>query len=778
MTPTRPVLKMAFRRPGWPLPTLLLLLIPVLTPLLRRDFFVSDDGRFHVYRIAALAEAWREGVLHPRLFPEFGFGYGQAVLNFYSPLSYWPGALLSLLGMNPTVAFQWTVGLGFVLASLAAYGYVRSLWGPTAGVLAALVYSYLPYHLADAYSRGALPEHFAFIFPPLILWAYSRYFLPQRPRDTEGAGGDGLTGDSLHSNPPISARSASSASRLPLLLGALAWAGLVLTHNLTTLLMVLAAIPHLLLLALVTRRRDRLVGAGLSLLLAMGLSAGYWLPVLAESNAVGIGGGPSQGFVNHLLVPADLLARAFVYPYRDASGLALVYPLSWLTPLLLAVGAVGLIYLTQRRKDAEAQGENPGESAQSASSAFHSLSAFHLVLALAAIGMATTLALSVWLPLTPLLGHLQYPWRFLVLEAVGLMGCAALLPRLLPQFPGWLWAVALTGLLVAVALPGLPMQPLELPAAQAWSPQRMWQEDAENGQVGATWTGEFVPVTVTEQRWALGRAREGATDSPPLSPAPSVRIEGIGHSHIQLAVESLIPFDLRLHQFAQPGWNGTVDGAPVPVTASGEMGLATVAVKTGSQRVDFQYGPTAARRFGAGIALLAVGLWAFLVWRTGKRWAAGLLMALSLLLALNGLGMGAGKRTPLPVQARLGDTALLVGYETAPAQGERALDVTLYWFALRETGANLNVFIHLLGADGGVIAQHDGAPVGGFTPTSRWRAGEIIADRHRISLPPEIGPGAYGLKAGMYDPATVTNLAVDPPTPDNRVELGRVDVGW
>ncbi|RLT39823.1 MAG: hypothetical protein DWI57_09535, partial [Chloroflexi bacterium] len=109
---------------GW-----LALLLPVLTPLLRPGFFVSDDGRFHVYRIAALADAWRDGVLHPRLFPDFGFGYGQAVLNFYSPLSYWPGAALALLGMSPAVALQWTVALGFVLAALAAYGYVRSLWG-------------------------------------------------------------------------------------------------------------------------------------------------------------------------------------------------------------------------------------------------------------------------------------------------------------------------------------------------------------------------------------------------------------------------------------------------------------------------------------------------------------------------------------------------------------------------------------------------------------------------------------------------------------------------
>ena len=403
----------------------LLLLLPALAPLLRPGFFVSDDGRFHVYRIAALAEAWRAGVLHPRLFPDFGFGYGQAVLNFYSPLSYWPGAALSLLGLNPAVAFQWTVALGFVLAALAAYGYVRSLWGATAGVLAALVYTYLPYHLADAYTRGALPEHMAFIFPPLILWSYSAAF-----RRDEW--------------------------RTPLLWGTLAWAGLVFTHNLTTLLMALAAIPHLLLLAAWSRRWRRLLWAGLSLLLAMGLSAGYWLPVLAESGAVGIGAGPSQGFVDHLLGLGDLLVGRLVYPYRDAAGLALVYPLSWLAPLLLAVGLAALV----RRRVAPHLIDAPVESVSKKGRRMDSegtlrtcqiwMGGYHMALALAAIAMTTTLTLTLWLPLTPLLGHLQYPWRFLLLGSVGLMGCAALLPRLAPRVPGWAWAVGLTGLLAMV----------------------------------------------------------------------------------------------------------------------------------------------------------------------------------------------------------------------------------------------------------------------------------------------------------------------------------------
>jgi hypothetical protein len=711
----------------------LLLLLPALSPLFRPGFFVSDDGRFHVYRMAALADAWRHGVLHPRLFPDFGFGYGQAVLNFYSPLSYWPGALLSFLGMSPAVAAQWTVGLGFVLAALAAYGYVRSLWGHNAGVLAALIYTYLPYHLADAYTRGALPEHMAFIFPPLILWAYTAAFRAETRQD----------------------------ALRPLLWGALAWAGLVLTHNLTTLLMALAAVPHLLLLALWTRRWQRLPLAGFSLLLAMALSAGYWLPVLLESQFMGIGGGPSRGYENHLLGPAQLILHQLVYPYRNGQATALVYPLSWLTPLVLISGLA--VWIRRR-----------GQSDQGA------LLAYHGGLVLAAVAMTTTLSLPLWHPLTPLLGHLQYPWRFLMLVAVGLLGPAALVAQPLGRVRSVLWMPIATILLSLIALPNLPLKPLELPAAQVWSPVRMWQEDAEAGQVGATWTGEFLPVTVAEQRWALGRPREDAVDGPLLDPPPQIQVTGIGYAQMEATVETKTPFTLRLHQFAQPGWNAWIDDMPASIRATDELGLVSVDVPAGTHRIRMAFGETWPRRAGSGLAVLALIGWVGMAWRRREspalRMTAGFLLACGLVLALNGLGIGRSLRAPAPVQARLDDAALLVGYESKPARGERALDVTLYWFALRDMGGNVKAFVHLLDGAGQVVGQHDGDPVGGFTPTSRWRAGEIIADTHRIALPPGVPPGEYSLKAGLYEPATVTNLAVQPATPDNRVALGTVEI--
>ena len=732
------------RSPGF---VLFLLVLPAVAPLLRAGFFVSDDGRFHVYRIAALATAWSDGVLHPRLFPDFGFGYGQAVLNYYAPLSYWPGAFATLFGLGPATAAQLTIALAFFLAAFAAYGYVGSLWGPAAGVIAGVVYTYMPYHLADAYTRGAIPEHVAFIFPPLIFWAYSKAFRDEQP--------------------------------LPAFLwGTLAWAGLVFTHNLTALLVAPATAAYLLLLAATTRRWRRLLPATASLVLAIALSAVYWLPVLGETPAVGLALGPSQGYANHLLSAAAFVQRTLAYRYRDDAGMGVIYPFSWLTLGLLAlVGGLAVWRWRQRRLPPHTP-----------------VLVFHVVMAVVAMFMMTSAALWLWRPLTFVLGHLQYPWRFLVLVALGMAVAVAALPALVPRVRPAVWVLAIFVLSLVVGMLRLPTGTLPLPDAETWSPARMWREDAEAGQIGATWTAEFLPLTVTEQRWALGRPLEGAVDGPPLQPPPSVIIDRRENAALTVRTAAEQPFELRLHQFPLPGWNAQIDGSTSSTYPSGEMGLVTVGVPAGDHVIALSFGATKYRLAGAVISTLAALVWAglalyklrgrrlFVARSFAARSFAATAIALLLLTAaldLNSLGVGRRVWTPQPVQAQFEDVAQLIGRDVRPAAGENALDVTLYWFALRDTASNYKVFVHLLDPQGQVVSQHDGDPVGGFSPTSRWRAGEIIADTHRIPLPPDLPPGAYGLKAGMYEFAgrggEPRNLSTTPPTDgSNRASLGDV----
>lgn len=710
----------------------LILVLPVLLPLVRPAFFVSDDGRFHVYRIAALAQAWQDGVWYPRLFPEFGFGYGQAVLNFYSPLSYWPGALLAFLGVAPATAVQWSIALSFVLAALTNFLYLRSLWGRSAGWVGATVYTYFFYHITDAYIRGALPEHTAFIFPPLILWAYTHLYRAPNPW-------------------PAFAW------------GSLAWAGLVLTHNLTALLMVPVFLLHMGISLLWTKQWQRFWLAISSLILAVLISAGYWLPVILESDAVGIAGGPSQGYRQHLLTLINLVARPLVYPYTRLPEQPIVYPLDWLSIVFFFVAAGGLLWKWRQRR---------------LPVAWPQLS-FFLILSLSTVFMLTTSSLPVWKLVEPVLAYLQYPWRFLTLTALGISGLAASIPMLFPRLRWKPWLAGIFLLAFCVSLPNLPFEPLTLPAQESWSPQRMWREDAETGQIGATWTGEFLPVTVREQRWAIGRPRQEALDTAPM-PAPTVRLQEIGYQQTMVEVENTVPWSLRLHQFAQPGWHAALDGAEIPISASGDLGLVSVDIPAGVHHVRLWFGTTPARTAGSLLAALGVLLWVGIIWRKRQQMSAReqigavVLLGLMLLLLLNSYGIGQQTRTPVSHQVKLGDFALLVGHEAKAVPHANALDVTLYWLALRETATNYRAFVHVVDGSGAVFAQNDSDPVGGFTPTTRWQPGELVADRHRVFLPEGTPAQDFSLKAGLYQPEPLVNLTVEPPTADNRADLGTV----
>ena len=761
-------------RARWLLP--LLVVLPALVPLLREGFFVSDDGLFHIYRIAALADAWEHGVLYPRLFPQFGFGYGQAVLNYYAPLSYAPGALLAVLGMSPAAAAEWTIALGFVLAALAAFGMGRYLWGTTGGLLAAIVYTYFPYHLADAYLRGALPEHMAFIFLPLIVWATVAAFRE------------------IH---PVAAY----------LWGALAWAGLVYTHNLTVLLMAPAWIVLVLTLALASRKTPgwgtnpkeqprrwrRAGGATAGVALAVGLSAWLWLPFLAESQYVGIGLGPSDGYVRHLAPLGQLIQTLPLYQYRLSHGAGVAeHPLGWPAALLLVAIVGWLAWRWAVRRPVAA----PGPQAAGATPAV-----FGLALAGAAALMTSAPSLPIWRLFEPVLAQLQYPWRFMTLVALGLAIAVGVVAADRAEEKGTdatskrpAWQIALVVVLVAVyVISGLartPAEPLPLTPAEAWGTARMWQEDAAAGQVGATWTGEFLPQAVTEQRWTLGRALDGAQDGPVLSPPPRLRVEATGYDRLTLYFESNPPPAVRLHQFHLPDWRSYVDGKRVETYPSGALGLVTVDVPPEAARVSFRFGPTRAAIAASFIVMLSALVWALRAWshrwqmrrpdRLGVTIAAPLMVLLVAALVANGAGLGVRTWTPAPVQGTVEDVAQLIGYDIEPARGERGLDVTLYWFALREAGQNYKTFVHLLDAGRAVISQHDGDPAGGYTPTTRWMQGELIADTHRLMLAEGLA-GQFELAAGMYEVRPgespgFRNLAVEPASPDQRILLGEVTI--
>jgi uncharacterized membrane protein len=114
-----------------------------------------------------------------------------------------------------------------------------------------------------------------------------------------------------------------------------------------------------------------------------------------------------------------------------------------------------------------------------------------------------------------------------------------------------------------------------------------------------------------------------------------------------------------------------------------------------------------------------------------------------------------------------------VDLPTARFKPGEDLPFTLYWQAEAPITVDLTTFVHLLDANGQVVAQLDWTPQDrlGYLPTTAWQPLRTVADRQTLSLPAELPPGQYRLIVGWYYPVTGDRL---PLTASDRSETGDV----
>jgi hypothetical protein len=112
-----------------------------------------------------------------------------------------------------------------------------------------------------------------------------------------------------------------------------------------------------------------------------------------------------------------------------------------------------------------------------------------------------------------------------------------------------------------------------------------------------------------------------------------------------------------------------------------------------------------------------------------------------------------------PAGAVVPPMQLLEAGVSPAAEITSTVTLTLTWQALATVPEDYTVFVHLLAA-GSKIAQSDAWPCGGECPTTGWRPGAIVLDRHPILLPPDAPPGPYRLAVGLYLLATGERVPV------------------
>src|SRR5215470_9746337 len=64
--------------------------------LSRSSLPILTDAHHHIYRTFEIIQAWRQGIFFTPWAPDFYFGYGYPVFNFYAPFTHYLSAAYGL----------------------------------------------------------------------------------------------------------------------------------------------------------------------------------------------------------------------------------------------------------------------------------------------------------------------------------------------------------------------------------------------------------------------------------------------------------------------------------------------------------------------------------------------------------------------------------------------------------------------------------------------------------------------------------------------------------
>ncbi|HVZ12398.1 MAG TPA: 6-pyruvoyl-tetrahydropterin synthase-related protein, partial [Patescibacteria group bacterium] len=131
---------------------------------------VTHDGQDHVARIANFFLSLTEGNLVPRWAENLNWGYGHPIMMFLYPLPSYMASIFHLFGLGFVDSTKIVFAVSFIFSGIFMYLWLSEFLGEIPAISGAILYNFAPYRFVDLYVRGAIGEHVAFIFPPLVAY--------------------------------------------------------------------------------------------------------------------------------------------------------------------------------------------------------------------------------------------------------------------------------------------------------------------------------------------------------------------------------------------------------------------------------------------------------------------------------------------------------------------------------------------------------------------------------------------------------------------------------
>jgi hypothetical protein len=592
---------------------------PLLTPAY---FFQAHDAPHSIFYLVEFDQTLRDGYLWPRWAPDFAFGYGYPLFNILAPLAIYAAEVLHLLGLSLVGSVKTMYALGTIGAGLAMYVFVRRLFGREAGLLAAVAYMYVPFHLVEIFVRSAYSEFIALALLPLILYAFTELV------------------------------AAPNVGRLAL--AGLIYGVLILTHVTTFFTFTPFLMAYIAFLLIGTWRRKGPHAALRASLYALGsgalglaLSAIYLVPMLAELRHVKVEQWTAfnYDYGQHFVYFSQLLSPLWDYGY-SGPGLedGMSFQLGAVTVVLVVFGGWRTL-----------AGRFPHRGT----------ALFFLVATAFIVWLMSPAAQFAWRVL-PVASLVQFPWRLLGLSAVTISVVAGSLvagqigksgnqdsgtqeiagsgnqgtatsSTVSPdsQSPDSLIPDSLTPnllvLLLVIILGSISYVLPQYTPVEAWRerPEAVirWSRFSTADRVAMVAHTDEQPTTgPMESQYLAGEELDVATILDGTGRIDTLRHGGASD---EVLVDADGPVTAQFYTYDYPGWRVTIDGRTVAHRHEPPYGLITVDVPDGEHHVTLRMGSTPPRIAGGLISLAAAtAIVVGLFWRRLSRFVIAPLGAL------------------------------------------------------------------------------------------------------------------------------------------------------
>lgn len=566
------------------LSTILLIIIFIASTwsLYTNQFFRVHDYT-HGARITEMAISLKEGRFPVRWSPNFGFGFGMPLFNFYAPLPYYLAALLFNLGLPLIFTIKLALYLlPNLLSLIGAFKLGKKAFGQLAGIILAAAYTLAPYRAVNFFVRGALSEIWAMAFLPWVIYAIIA--LAEQLK----------TSKTLKKN---------------YLLLTLSLSGIILSHNLTALMFVPLSALFAFVLYLKNNNFDLkktfaklwpVVGI---YLLSFMLTAFYVLPSFLEKDLTKIDFIFSGYFEyhHHFLYIRQFFQQNWGYggsawgPNDDIS-----FFLGWGQILsIFALTVLFIKFIWQHKNKFK--------------KLFDSKKFFYSVVfgffSLLALFMSILKSKFIW-DNFGILQFIQFPWRWLTVASLFIAILAALSTIFIKKnFYRYFYAIILLIFTLFNASYFRPEKYLEDPSSLYYSDQALIQKEMSGV------LPDYIPAQMAEGQVL----KELNQELPQIWLNDEDAIINEFDFHVDRSHEKLVEVDLSDEALLNfkvayfPGWQAELDGEPTEIIVNEKIGNIQVLAPKGSSKVGIYFSEnTLARKIGDSFSI--VGLTIFFLY--------------------------------------------------------------------------------------------------------------------------------------------------------------------